>query len=168
MIAAYYNISLDISIHAPRVGGDSPLLLAGRCNTYFNPRPPCGGRQEKWGRSWRAMNISIHAPRVGGDQYSDTMSSMWPKHFNPRPPCGGRREVVRRDGTVGEIFQSTPPVWGATAPWRLGAIHGPPFQSTPPVWGATSLGVRDLGAVEFQSTPPVWGATMSRTYLSFP
>ena len=57
---------MDISIHAPREGGDN-----------------------KFGKLSRVIVISIHAPREGGD------STIWldtdrAKHFNPRPPRGGR------------------------------------------------------------------------------
>ena len=36
-----------ISIHAPRVGGDSPPGTTRMETSHFNPRPPCGGRQQK-------------------------------------------------------------------------------------------------------------------------
>ena len=83
--------SENISIHVPRVEDDERIrCCAIRCtgfqstspvwrtttrripadysNTYFNPRPPCGGRPEP--------------PHNGGDA----------KYFNPRPPCGGRQQ----------------------------------------------------------------------------
>ena len=34
----------EISIHAPREGGDPYFWTAARDQTYFNPRPPRGGR----------------------------------------------------------------------------------------------------------------------------
>ena len=57
-----------ISIHAPRVGSDSPAggIVPGQ------------------------KGISIHAPRVGSDQGKQ----VWQIHrhdFNPRSPCGERR-----------------------------------------------------------------------------
>ena len=80
-----------ISIHAPRAGGDTreprenraprafqstpPVRGATRNainitprSRYFNPRPPCGGRQGGAGHRRRGLPISIHAPRAGGDQ----------------------------------------------------------------------------------------------------
>ena len=78
-----------ISIHAPREGGDAGggAALAGR--SYFNPRPPRGGRppstmQMPCPRAFQStppargatrqnekhgpqQPISIHAPREGGD-----------------------------------------------------------------------------------------------------
>ena len=35
----------DISIHAPRAGGDNPIKSRSDPHYYFNPRPPCGGRR---------------------------------------------------------------------------------------------------------------------------
>ena len=34
-----------ISIHAPREGGDSSAASTTTSSSYFNPRPPRGGRQ---------------------------------------------------------------------------------------------------------------------------
>ena len=84
-------ISLCISIHAPREGGDllvrlfsslillfqsTPpargatnllqLLLIHRIN--FNPRPPRGGRLNQLKLFNNKFLISIHAPREGGDR----------------------------------------------------------------------------------------------------
>ena len=56
-----------ISIHALRVEGDRQVRRRRAGDPHFNPRPPCGGRRWRTGRS-------------------DP-----PLHFNPRPPCGGRR-----------------------------------------------------------------------------
>ena len=108
--------AIEISIHAPRAGGD--LLTSRALFSLGNA-------------------ISIHAPRAGGDTY--------PRHdfrgilyFNPRPPCGGRPEAEATRSLI-QAFQSTPPVRGATmtippSPWLPTA-----FQSTPPVRGATLL-----------------------------
>ena len=82
-------MEVEISIHAPREGGDSVAAIAGLDTTDFNPRPPRGGRlslTEKalWklkfqstpparGATWppqiklHSSMISIHAPREGGD-----------------------------------------------------------------------------------------------------
>ena len=122
-----------ISIHAPRVGGDIFQNQHFFRYSYFNPRPPCGGRRQK--------------------KFSKSGSI----DFNPRPPCGGR--LFRRWLTgLFVIFQSTPPVWGATfRRWLTGLFVI--FQSTPPVWGATRNIHRISKEFPFQSTPPVWGAT---------
>ena len=56
----------DISIHAPREGGDS----RGELTTL-------------------RTGISIHAPREGGDVCS-SKGALHRSDFNPRPPRGGR------------------------------------------------------------------------------
>ena len=48
--------------------------------SYFNPRPPRGGRRCSW--------------------TSSTTSS---KNFNPRPPRGGRQDVKYADGSTKTI-----------------------------------------------------------------
>ena len=128
-------VSQEVSIHAPRAGGDrtsrksapwtarfqstppvrgatrrapsSPRRRAG-----FNPRPPCGGRLRRGQASAHHFGVSIHAPRAGGD-------------FNT-------------EGSSRSCF---------------------PFQSTPPVRGATMKSPASGRRYEFQSTPPVRGAT---------
>ena len=59
---------LNISIHAPREGGDSAVALGTQIGVDFNPRPPRGGRP-----CARATTVCCG----------------W--YFNPRPPRGGRR-----------------------------------------------------------------------------
>ena len=50
-----------ISIHAPRVGGDMQFQRYGPYRLYFNPRPPCGGRQQK--------QLKIQAVRAKNRQF---------------------------------------------------------------------------------------------------
>ena len=57
----------DISIHAPREGGDYIFRPHGLRQHHFNPRPPRGGRHSHVGHSRCWSLISIHAPREGGD-----------------------------------------------------------------------------------------------------
>ena len=38
---------LRISIHAPREGGDLTIHFASSALSYFNPRPPRGGRRKQ-------------------------------------------------------------------------------------------------------------------------
>ena len=110
--AEYAGSDLDISIHAPRAGGDLASGAATKTAQYFNPRPPCGGRRYRAkvtvgkdifqstppvrGATMERMAelepsiISIHAPRAGGDS-SAPARCFYRTDFNPRPPCGGRR-----------------------------------------------------------------------------
>ena len=55
----------------------------------FNPRSPCGERQEDPGKC-RLSEISIHAPRVGSDHRGGVATHRL-QDFNPRSPCGERR-----------------------------------------------------------------------------
>ena len=147
----------DISIHAPRVGGDLERVFRRMGVTaYFNPRPPCGGRHPTnnmrieldifqstppvWGATrggdehpW-AKDISIHAPRVGGDDLHPAFLNSTEISIHA-PRVGGDR--ISDQGEVQrQTFQSTPPVWGATFMFCTSSANRL-FQSTPPVWGAT-------------------------------
>ena len=150
-----------------------------RRNTYFNPRPPCGGRHRAESVIVNCYNISIHVPRVGDDRPA---SFFWRQqyNFNPRPPCGGRRspgfcrlyhlvisihvprvgdDAVRK-GSFGLCirFQSTSPVWGTTRrQGREPACNH--FNPRPPCGGRLTPGSYPVIHGKFQSTSPVWGTT---------
>ena len=141
----------DISIHAPRVGGDGGGVPLYYWCENFNPRPPCGGRRYLPAIMFTGSRISIHAPRVGGDSiiishhcalaisihaprvggdFSNSGRISRGTHFNPRPPCGGRLTDTPFS-SHNNLFQSTPPVWGATNPFMTSrctfsiSIHAP-------------------------------------------
>ena len=83
------KVGTDISIHAPREGGDHSFAVQATVFTDFNPRPPRGGRllahlDDRRPREFQSTPpargathrdrqrhrrhvISIHAPREGGD-----------------------------------------------------------------------------------------------------
>ena len=105
----YYHIS----IHAPRVGGDTQVQYDFAGVIDFNPRPPCGGRQGTDAFPTSPPHISIHAPRVGGDLIP-VISSSDGINFNPRPPCGGR--LYNRTGYIRrKHFNPRPPCGGRRA-----------------------------------------------------
>ena len=90
---------MQVSIRAPRAGGDSSPGCSDRRLSRFNPRPPRGGRLMVHLQITRAdispaAIVSIRAPRAGGDRgyRLDVMLSLG---FNPRPPRGGRFQAVR-------------------------------------------------------------------------
>ena len=56
-----------ISIHAPREGGDRSKRRTKSAKRDFNPRPPRGGRLPVAASTAGTIGISIHAPREGGD-----------------------------------------------------------------------------------------------------
>ena len=86
----HYRLQFDISIHAPREGGD-----AGR-----------------YRRRVKAL-ISIHAPREGGDDRSKKRAAAQ-RQFQSTPPARGatRHPLAATRGNF--LFQSTPPARGAT------------------------------------------------------
>ena len=51
----------------PAWGGDDAVAFSVQGITYFNPRPPRGGRPLQTNFYGQAVYISIHAPREGGD-----------------------------------------------------------------------------------------------------
>ena len=124
----------DISIHAPREGGDDASHCAYVMSDIFQSTPP----------------------REGGDRPGG-QRTLLRGYFNPRPPRRGRRRYLRR-GSQPCRFQSTPPAKGATVN-DGGIARTPRFQSTPPRRGRPWLGRSALKSALFQSTPPAKGAT---------
>ena len=169
-------------------GATTSKVAASSGARYFNPRPPCGGRQPNtirdplgkvfqstppvWGATDVAQggvggsHISIHAPRVGGD-LGVSITAGAARDFNPRPPCGGRHQHGRCSGQKSGHFNPRPPCGGRRNKglhWHFRRL----FQSTPPVWGATDHSNGNSVRILFQSTPPVWGATApSKTLRPF-
>ena len=145
----------------------------------FNPRAPCGARQDYVTRKEFDELISIHAPRVGRD-LSTGCATTPSRNFNPRAPCGARPPVTFT-GEANAQFQSTRPVWGATRPavrpaqrspisihaprvgrdaaWMVLIPHGQNFNPRAPCGARRGHGRETVRRVIFQSTRPVWGAT---------
>ena len=168
-----------ISIHAPRGGSDTVIVLTDTDDNDFNPRSPWGERRQKRRQRTNHHCISIHAPR-GGSDFVIASRLLNIGDFNPRSPWGERRKAeLKRSAKVdfnprspwGErqtqiynqdkfkTFQSTLPVGGATGQRGKGSIiviisiHAPRGGSDPSSSAARS------GGRGFQSTLPVGGAT---------
>ena len=60
----------EISIHAPREGGDPTAICKYELSTSFQSTPPARGATCMGQGATRLDNISIHAPREGGDIYT--------------------------------------------------------------------------------------------------
>ena len=61
-------IIIDISIHAPREGGDATISQRKICQREFQSTPPArGATADERVYQCYAESISIHAPREGGD-----------------------------------------------------------------------------------------------------
>ena len=124
-----------ISIHAPRVGCDGQQGPCRPGAQNFNPRTPCGVRQDYTKNTDIDAPISIHAPRVGCDGRG-LISPHRPLHFNPRTPCGVRL-AHKIDLPCAINFNPRTPC-GVRRGRVLLNLCTKRFQSTHPVWGATS------------------------------
>ena len=82
------DVQAHVSIHAPRVGSDSPQASIRRATRRFNPRSPRGERHLA-ADAVVERRVSIHAPRVGSD-HSIPSRGCSPNCFNPRSPRGER------------------------------------------------------------------------------
>ena len=58
---------IEISIHAPREGGDHTGGRYDNSQQRFQSTPPARGATMRCAAPHRRMVISIHAPREGGD-----------------------------------------------------------------------------------------------------
>mgnify|MGYP006911765297 CR=1 FL=1 len=151
--------ALEISIHAPRAGGDrehSAPPIAAQGN--FNPRPPCGGRP-----FCAILAHVVHyfnpRPPCGGRRRYRRGHGGHGRDFNPRPPCGGRPRNLAPCGRE-QTFQSTPPVRGATASLYSTLTQDDISIHAPRAGGDPTPQIVTAGAGVFQSTPPVRGATI--------
>ncbi len=59
----------------------------------FNPRSPCGERLPHGRMVLRERRISIHAPRAGSDIVGAANAALH-ENFNPRSPCGERQQYI--------------------------------------------------------------------------
>ena len=169
---------IDISIHAPREGGDLGERSDVDESDYFNPRPPRGGRPRSLhvlekpvlfqstppargatclrfaALTWSV--ISIHAPREGGDE---GIHRHRPGHQISihAPREGGDRDSRYRRQLWSISIHA--PREGGDMTKAPDAQEEAEFQSTPPARGATIPLFHSNPAVEFQSTPPARGAT---------
>ena len=186
----------------PARGATAERVPRLRCQRYFNPRPPRGGRLDyDLEYALVTLTISIHAPREGGDHIYDQLRYVCmkfqstppargatltshiylfppsfqstppargatagesdrvglPADFNPRPPRGGRRWTVR-NGRNGRLFQSTPPARGATSRccWRPSPRNY--FNPRPPRGGRLSpMPDARAAMIYFNPRPPRGG-----------
>ena len=176
---------LPISIHAPRAGCDQQPPKIDRAAINFNPRTPCGVRQDVQRMVWRMIAISIHAPRAGcdtGDGVVVTKNEI--SIHAPRAGC----DVAIPDSFVYSLqFQSTHPVRGATGSARRRqvrsgiSIHAPragcdnawryitrrqtDFNPRTPCGVRLRRCLQSTQTATFQSTHPVRGATANLTVL---
>ena len=126
----------SISIHAPRVGSDKDLLCSIEQNVEFQSTLPV------WGATENCLalvdTVDDFNPRSPcGERQNTSKWSLFQNPFQSTLPVWG---ATQASGTLGQellIFQSTLPVWGATSLMLHSRIDFS-FQSTLPVWGATA------------------------------
>ena len=107
----------NISIHAPRAGGDKIVALGHSAAHISIHAPRAGGDGTGRGRRCTRKNISIHAPRAGGDPCRPWASTpLW--YFNPRSPCGERR-VQRNNGAAYPLYFNPRSPCGERQLWMM-------------------------------------------------
>ena len=145
-------MSANISIHAPREGGDDNWNRMISPWPIFQSTPPARGATQELRELRRMADISIHAPREGGDRRVCYHISIERGHFNPRPPRGGRQVMHELDAADLNISIHAPREGGDTSwPGLFKARFL--FQSTPPARGATEIKikVRDKCAISIHA-----------------
>ena len=101
-----------ISIHAPRVGSDEPELIDSKGSTLFQSTLPVwGATRPAGGTGSQKRDFNPRSPCGERQDGQDVVSPS--SDFNPRSPCGERR-YKRFSAARSLRFQSTLPVWGAT------------------------------------------------------
>ena len=149
------------------------------CSTYFNPRPPRGGRRfsavfrsslssfQSTPSARRAtcsatcacgvVDISIHALREEGDiQPVDCKSHN--DDFNPRPPRGGRLQAIMQ-GVYNHIISIHALREEGDFPTWLVFSCSSDFNPRPPRGGRPAGSFFDTIQTKFQSTPSARRAT---------
>ena len=169
-----------ISIHALRGEGDGAQAGVHGSKQNFYPRPPRGGRPERYANKKNPERISIHALRGEGDvtvvcKFSTSLvflstpsagratGRMQPVvlllvYFYPRPPRGGRQVIDQTTGEVKE-FLSTPSAGRAT--FKLGEQCRTEkyFYPRPPRGGRHNGKMVCFRDLTFLSTPSAGRAT---------
>ena len=83
-------ILVQISIHAPRAGGDNMANMSAFKAQLISIHAPRAGSDEIVGLIVTVGMISIHAPRAGSDPFYFLVPYRYKFYFNPRSPCGER------------------------------------------------------------------------------
>ena len=146
-----------ISIHALREEGDAGSHFGAREGIYFYPRPPRGGRQNRWFGQSGPEPISIHALREEGDLCQFLHRHNY-HNFYPRPPRGGR-PAWERQKQPRYLFLSTPSARRATFSAALWDVRIANFYPRPPRGGRPRSRTPEKRADRFLSTPSARRAT---------
>ena len=156
---------LEISIHAPREGGDGLRILRRSGHAGISIHAPREGGDAIGMIVWDASVIFQSTPPARGATIAFVRDVLTPRDFNPRPPRGGRLPPGSSSNFLSIISIHAPREGGdcgrhiCSAGWCL-------FQSTPPARGATKALSFIAHSQEFQSTPPARGATLRENALN--
>ena len=129
----YQNKLTNISIHAPREGGDLDAQLVARVDVVFQSTPPARGATPYNSVTYAGMRHFNPRPPRGGRHYERHSQRHYPD-FNPRPPRGGRPKGTDFS-KISKKFQSTPPARGATVSGFAAHHRYPNFNPRPPRGG---------------------------------
>ena len=84
------DATLDISIHAPREGGDTALLVAAAMCAAISIHAPREGGDRQGPRAPGRGDEFQSTPPARGATWDSPGTKSSPPYFNPRPPRGGR------------------------------------------------------------------------------
>ena len=176
-------VTVAISIHASRVGGDQISRGAFPGVLHFNPRLPSGRRHSRHCGRRRQRTAFQSTPPEWEATLGGCGVAVGKRVFQSTPPEWEATERAFLHFRFQKLFQSTPPEWEATCihycttvmaaisihASRVGGdrhaqaliLHMVKFQSTPPEWEATHILTTISAKSLFQSTPPEWEATGS-------
>ena len=101
-----------ISIHAPLAGSDYSQGAGRLQSDNFNPRSPCGERQDSQVVPPSIVGFQSTLP-LRGATIAVRLICRYLIYFNPRSPCG-ERPSASRSSLINIVFQSTLPLRGAT------------------------------------------------------
>ena len=125
------------------------------CSTYFNPRPPRGGRRACLNCASTGQGISIHALREEGDGVLGNVVA-FVADFNPRPPRGGRRSWIQKPAQQMRIsIHALREEGDSCRPKRRRPKHN--FNPRPPRGGRPADGISITDGVDFNPRPPRGG-----------
>ena len=155
-LVSYLNgENAEISIHAPRAGGDPAKTTSIIATFTFQSTPPVRGATMAKAISAELSVISIHAPRAGGDvQHTCFVYEFAISIHAPR--AGGDGKLIHT-GNFADVFQSTPPVRGATIATTKNTTGTTNFNPRPPCGGRLTIGTDGAEEYDFNPRPPCGG-----------
>ena len=107
--SAALQLSLEVSIHAPRTGRDVHAPGNRNSGEMFQSTRPVRGATSIAVAVSVGGSVSIHAPRTGRDAQVFRSNRQVRLCFNPRAPYGARRQFRRQPGLPQPCFNPRAP-----------------------------------------------------------